>query len=85
MNCKLLLNLCLTAIVFSLTGCASSFPGTHNTTVGKPESKYICQRLKTDISVTSGNNINRPNDNPIQQAKLYRQYEYYNCDQVLAQ
>lgn len=78
MNCKQFLILCLTTITLGLVGC-SSIPVSSNAL----KSKEICQTLKRELSTNSGHNINIPNDTPIERVRLYRQYQHYNCDEVL--
>ena len=79
MNCKPFLIVSLTIVTVALTGCSYFTPKRNHPL----EMKHICQNLNQQISVKTGHNINMPNDTPINRVKLYRQYQHYDCDEVL--
>jgi hypothetical protein len=49
------------------------------------QSNHICQGLKHDILMDSVKGREEGGDNPIAQARLYKEYDKYHCDAVLRQ
>jgi hypothetical protein len=65
-----------------LTACV--MPSTTPPVAGDPLNQ-ICKNLKQDIIKDSVNNVpDELGHNPTEQARLYKEYDKYHCDEVLA-